>query len=439
MRSMKMATKTSKSAQQKIFDEFRDKLRAGNVRDKNGKLTVTAKQRRKLLEKIYDSSLPSNEVYFYTQTLGGLPRERVDTKIGKRFIPCTVAFQNELPAREWEGVKRPPSFLGPKWPPKSVSDLLGCSTLKDICIECEFGDSKIENGKQYRIWSAKMYDFWLDNIRLYRVSDQVGFGLQALDDIPEHTCIGEYTGEVVPGLKDLSDERTQYHYDIDIGPSVGKEGTQAICWLDATKRGSIFRFMNHSCSPNARVEHGRCGMHNRIMYVYTLKDIEEGEDITISYGTDWFSKPDDPCLCGLPGCRNPPKEGKKKKDDKGNSKTGNKITKDVERLKATKHETAKDKAGTRKPTGRPIKKEKEVVGKAPPESEPAKPKSIRLSSSPTPVRRSPKLSSSPPAKVIKKPPRRRPIIPDSSDEEAPPRKPAEQRTGASKNIAPKAK
>jgi hypothetical protein len=54
-------------------------------------------------------------------------------------------------------------------------------------------------------------------------------------------------------------------------------GSNSWCWLDATRTGPICRFSKHSCDPNASIDHGRCGLQNRISYVYTLREIKKGQ------------------------------------------------------------------------------------------------------------------------------------------------------------------
>ena len=59
----------------------------------------------------------------------------------------------------------------------------------------------------------------------------------------------------------LPKELMVYQFGVDIGKWLGKKlqgkkmqgkrATQPTCWVDATKAGSCFRFMAHSCKPNA--------------------------------------------------------------------------------------------------------------------------------------------------------------------------------------------
>lgn len=64
-------------------------------------------------------------------------------------------------------------------------------------------------------------------------------------------------------------------------------------WIDP---GKPFKFLNHSCNPNA-------GVRGKINIV-AIKDIKEGEEITLDYSivegdSSWEMK----CECGAPNCR----------------------------------------------------------------------------------------------------------------------------------------
>ncbi|KAH7413699.1 hypothetical protein DE146DRAFT_3357 [Phaeosphaeria sp. MPI-PUGE-AT-0046c] len=476
--------------QQAIFDDLMKENRGNRVHRRDGKTTTNSKDIRRLLEGMYNPVLPPDALCFHVQDAKGLPlREAVIRNIGGEDIACTVAFTNELSAKAWEKIERPSGFFGPKWPPETVDDLLGCSTLGEPCVECEFGDKKDNPHQQYEAWSAKMYDFWLDKIRLSQISEDAGLGLRALEDIYKNTCIGEYTGELVPGDSEAAIEHTQYHYDIPIGrmaregnadsPSPSAEALEAdtgavkgqfqtYCWLDASRRGSVFRFMNHSCEPNAKVQPGRCGAHNRILYVYTTQPIRKHEQITISYGDDWLSTPDERCFCGTESCKNPPDKDKHNKEKEGDGrikKTRNEIFKDIGKktgsgrerriVKNTENRPTRDTVDqemndigdevmqdAKKPqtdvprmpgqthekkerqsneTSGPAQMNKQRVQK-PPAGSPAlkrRPRRLRSQSpgSPLPGFRSPKMSPNAPDRITKPPPRRGPIEPESDKKE----------------------
>jgi hypothetical protein len=67
--------------------------------------------------------------------------------------------------------------------------------------------------------------------------------------------------------------------------------------MDASMSGNIFRYINHSCAPNAymRIFHGH-------VEFYALRTIHPGEEITCRYGeTHHAGKL--PCNCGSAYCQ----------------------------------------------------------------------------------------------------------------------------------------
>ena len=73
--------------------------------------------------------------------------------------------------------------------------------------------------------------------------------------------------------------------------------------MDATRRGSLARFVNHSCEPNCYAEIKQTSEHSsRHIIIIAKRPIETGEEITYDYQ---FPIEDEkiPCLCGAPSCR----------------------------------------------------------------------------------------------------------------------------------------
>lgn len=73
--------------------------------------------------------------------------------------------------------------------------------------------------------------------------------------------------------------------------------------IDAGVDGNEARFINHSCEPNCEAV-----TEGKRIWVYALKDIEPGEELTYDYNLT--GNPDDPeeqaaytCRCGAPSCR----------------------------------------------------------------------------------------------------------------------------------------
>lgn len=73
--------------------------------------------------------------------------------------------------------------------------------------------------------------------------------------------------------------------------------------LDATEKGSIARFVNHSCEPNCRMVKWVVQGKPR-MALFADRDIMTGEELTYDYNFDPFSaKNVQECRCGARSCR----------------------------------------------------------------------------------------------------------------------------------------
>jgi SET domain-containing protein len=116
-----------------------------------------------------------------------------------------------------------------------------------------------------------------------------GRGLFALSRIPARRKLGELGGELIS----VREARRRARSTSRIAIVEFGDGTA----LDATRRGTDFRYVNHSCSPNSymRLFRGR-------VEFYSLRPIEPGEELTCDYGeTHHDGKL--ACRCGSPRCR----------------------------------------------------------------------------------------------------------------------------------------
>lgn len=74
--------------------------------------------------------------------------------------------------------------------------------------------------------------------------------------------------------------------------------------LDGTKKGSIARFVNHSCDPNCRMVKWVVNGKPRMALFVGERDIMTGEELTYDYNFDPFSaKNVQECRCGSTNCR----------------------------------------------------------------------------------------------------------------------------------------
>ncbi|KAF1926864.1 uncharacterized protein M421DRAFT_6768 [Didymella exigua CBS 183.55] len=129
-------------------------------------------------------------------------------------------------------------------------------------------------------------------------TDKKGFGLRANKDLVSGDFIFEYIGEVI-------DERTfrrrMIQYD--------QEGIKHFYFMsltkgefvDATKKGNLGRFCNHSCNPNCFVDKWVVGDKLR-MGIFAERKIKAGEELVFNYNVDRYGADPQPCYCGEPNC-----------------------------------------------------------------------------------------------------------------------------------------
>ncbi|KAJ5672420.1 Histone-lysine N-methyltransferase [Penicillium longicatenatum] len=127
------------------------------------------------------------------------------------------------------------------------------------------------------------------------------WGLYAEEDISANDMIIEYVGEKV--RQQVADMRERRYLKSGIGSSYLFRIDENTV-IDATKRGGIARFINHSCTPNCTAKIIKVDGSKRIV-IYALRDIERDEELTYDYKfeREWGSDDRIPCLCGSTGCK----------------------------------------------------------------------------------------------------------------------------------------
>lgn len=147
-----------------------------------------------------------------------------------------------------------------------------------MCIEC---DSSCLLGKFCGNQRFQRYE----NARCtIFITEQKGYGLFASTDIPINTFIMEFVGEVVSmnefrkRSKEYAKQKLRHHY---VMTSSGSN------LIDATKKGNLTRFVNHSCDPNAETQKWTANGKGRIG-IFARKPIKAFEEITINYQFERF-------------------------------------------------------------------------------------------------------------------------------------------------------
>lgn len=116
-----------------------------------------------------------------------------------------------------------------------------------------------------------------------------GRGIFARESIRRRQKIGSLAGELVS----VREGRRRAHGRKRIALVELGDGRA----VDASEHGNEFRYINHSCGPNAFMR--TIGVH---VEFYALRRIAPGEEITCDYG-ETHHDGTLPCRCGADNCR----------------------------------------------------------------------------------------------------------------------------------------
>ncbi|KAF9686548.1 hypothetical protein SADUNF_Sadunf02G0000700 [Salix dunnii] len=119
------------------------------------------------------------------------------------------------------------------------------------------------------------------------------WGLVAIESIEAEDFVIEYVGELI--RPQISDIRERLYEKMGIGSSYLFRLDDGYV-VDATKRGGIARFINHSCEPNCYTKVISVEGQKKI-FIYAKRHIAAGEEITYNYKFPLEDKKI-PCNCG---------------------------------------------------------------------------------------------------------------------------------------------
>lgn len=130
------------------------------------------------------------------------------------------------------------------------------------------------------------------------LTEKKGYGLVSEASISTNQFIYEYIGEVInektfrERMVDYDTRKLRHFYFMMLAKDA---------FIDATEKGCLARFCNHSCSPNAYVDKWVVGDKLR-MGIFAKRPIQPGEEITFDYNVDRYGAQLQPCYCGLSNC-----------------------------------------------------------------------------------------------------------------------------------------
>ncbi|XP_015698392.1 histone-lysine N-methyltransferase ATXR7-like isoform X1 [Oryza brachyantha] len=124
------------------------------------------------------------------------------------------------------------------------------------------------------------------------------WGLVALESIDAEDFVIEYVGQLI--RRQVSDIREAQYEKSGIGSSyLFRLDDEYV--VDATKRGGLARFINHSCDPNCYTKVITVEGQKKI-FIYAKRRIYAGEELTYNYKFPLEEKKI-PCHCGSQRCR----------------------------------------------------------------------------------------------------------------------------------------
>lgn len=115
-----------------------------------------------------------------------------------------------------------------------------------------------------------------------------GTGVFARADIPAETRIIEYVGERVDKEESERRRKASNFFIFIVTDDFDIDGL--VDWNPA-------RFINHCCAPNCEARE-----EDEHIWVYALREIKAGEELSFNYGYDLQDYEDHPCRCGAPSC-----------------------------------------------------------------------------------------------------------------------------------------
>uniref|UniRef100_A0A7N8XRX7 Euchromatic histone-lysine N-methyltransferase 2 n=1 Tax=Mastacembelus armatus TaxID=205130 RepID=A0A7N8XRX7_9TELE len=137
-------------------------------------------------------------------------------------------------------------------------------------------------------------------LQLYR-TEKMGWGVRALQDIPQGSFICEYVGELISDAEADVREDDSYLFDLD-----NKDG-EVYC-IDARYYGNISRFINHLCDPNlipVRVFMLHQDLRFPRIAFFSSRDILSGQELGFDYGDRFWDIKSKyfTCQCGSEKCK----------------------------------------------------------------------------------------------------------------------------------------
>ncbi|CAH0557782.1 unnamed protein product [Brassicogethes aeneus] len=201
-----------------------------------------------------------------------------------------------------------------------LTDRLSCKEAKKMACDCFLTEEEMEEGEygcgddclnrllmiecgnqcpvNDRCTNKRFQKVQFAPVEVFNTQKK-GLGLRAAANIPYGEFILEYVGEVLD--PDEFEKRAE-HYSTDKNIHYYFMSLRADAIIDATMKGNISRFINHSCDPNAETQKWTVNGELRIGF-FSTRTILAGEEITFDYRFQRYGKEAQKCYCEAATCR----------------------------------------------------------------------------------------------------------------------------------------
>ncbi|KAG8082001.1 hypothetical protein GUJ93_ZPchr0014g47413 [Zizania palustris] len=125
-----------------------------------------------------------------------------------------------------------------------------------------------------------------------------GWGLLADENIMAGQFVIEYCGEVISWKEAKRRSQAYETQGLTDAYIIYLNADESI---DATKKGSLARFINHSCQPNCETRKWNVLGEVRVG-IFAKQDIPIGMELSYDYNFEWFGGAMVRCLCGAGSC-----------------------------------------------------------------------------------------------------------------------------------------
>ncbi|MDA0751108.1 MAG: SET domain-containing protein-lysine N-methyltransferase [Verrucomicrobia bacterium] len=115
-----------------------------------------------------------------------------------------------------------------------------------------------------------------------------GYGCYARTDIKKGKRVMEYVGPLITKKEAAKALDAQNEYIFTLNDKFD---------IDGSVDYNIARYINHSCDPNCESD-----IKNDRVWLYTIRDVKEGEELTYNYGYDLEDFEYRTCKCGTTNC-----------------------------------------------------------------------------------------------------------------------------------------